>query len=133
MGTVMMVWVCSLLLKSIDLACLMLCKFYKACFGCCTNSTIFKSRIISQSWPTVQRAAIALQRRHSQQLGVADRQPTSVLQGHLALQFRQIHLQPADQYLDRHLPQRCLAHEHLRRLVTTTPDGYRGAAAQRLT
>jgi hypothetical protein len=32
--------VCSLLLKAFDLAWLMLRKFYKACFSCCTNQAI---------------------------------------------------------------------------------------------
>jgi len=36
----MMVWVCSLPLKAFDLAGLMLRKFYKACFSCCTNQAI---------------------------------------------------------------------------------------------
>jgi len=58
--------------------------------------------------------AIGFQFPHGQQVGVADRQPTEALLRHLALQFRQIHLQPADRHLDRYLPQRCLAHEHLR-------------------
>ena len=40
MGTVMMVWVCSLPLKAVDLAGLMLSKFYKSCFSCCTNQAI---------------------------------------------------------------------------------------------
>jgi len=51
MGTVMMVWVCSLPLKAFDLGCLMLRKFYKAYSSCCTNQAIFKSRIFSQIWP----------------------------------------------------------------------------------
>jgi hypothetical protein len=39
-------------------------------------------------------------------MDVADRQPTEALQRLLALKFRQIHLQPADLNLDRHLPRR---------------------------
>jgi hypothetical protein len=43
----MMVWVCSLPLKAFDLAGLMLRKFYKACFGCCTNQAIASSTQVS--------------------------------------------------------------------------------------
>ncbi len=59
MGSLMMVWVCSLPLKAFELAGLMLRKFYKGCFSCCTNQAICKSRILSQIWPTVRRVAIA--------------------------------------------------------------------------
>jgi hypothetical protein len=58
--------------------------------------------------------AIALQLRHSQEVFIANRQPPKTLQRYLALQFRQIHLQPTNRHLDRHLPQGCLAHKHLR-------------------
>lgn len=58
--------------------------------------------------------SITLQLRHRQQVGGADRQPAEALQWHLALQLRQIHPQAADRHLDRHLPQRGLAHKHLR-------------------
>ena len=40
MGSLMMVWVCSLPLKAFELAGLMLRKFYKGCFSCCTNQAI---------------------------------------------------------------------------------------------
>jgi hypothetical protein len=43
----MMVWVCSLPLKAFDLAWLMLRKFYKACFSCCTNQAIAGSPQVS--------------------------------------------------------------------------------------
>jgi hypothetical protein len=56
---------------------------------------------------------INLQLRHRQQVGGSDREPTEALQRHLALQLRQIHPQAADRHLDRHLPQRGLAHKHL--------------------
>ncbi len=121
MGTVMMVWVCSLPLKAFDLAWLMLRKFYKACFSCCTNQAIAGSPQVSVDYMTLSAppgsgtpasdrrdpgGAIALQRRRGQQMDVADRQPTEALQRLLALKFRQIHLQPADLNLDRHLPRR---------------------------
>jgi hypothetical protein len=40
--------------------------------------------------------SIGFQIPHRQQVGVADRQSTETLQGHLAFQFGQIQLQPAD-------------------------------------
>ena len=50
MGTVMMVWVYSLPLKAFDLAGLMLRKFYKACFSCCTNQAIAGSPQVPVPW-----------------------------------------------------------------------------------
>jgi len=66
-----------------------------------------------QSIKGIPMDTIALQLRHSQEVFIANRQPTKTLQGHQALQFRQIHLQPTNRGFDRHLPQGCLAHENL--------------------
>jgi hypothetical protein len=59
MGTVMMVWVCSLPLKAFDLGCLMLRKFYKACSSCCTNQAILNLEFLVKFGLKFEGPAIA--------------------------------------------------------------------------
>ena len=57
--------------------------------------------------------AIRFKAAHRHEMGVANRQPAKALLQNQALQLHEVHLQPADRYLDRHDPQRGLAHKHL--------------------